>query len=105
MEIQIATDENFETLIQQNSKAVVKFYAGWCGSCRLFKPKFKRIAKEDENQDIAFLDVNAEENPNTRQAVGVNNLPFFAVYQDGKIIDAVSTNKEEVLRELLSKIK
>ncbi len=105
MGVQIATDENFDSLVSDNQKVVVKFYAGWCGSCRLFKPKYKRIAQEDSYQNIAFLDVNAEENPEARKSAGVNNLPFFAVYQDGKLVDCISTNQEDSFRELLSKIQ
>lgn len=105
MEVQIATDGNFDSLLSKNQKVVVKFHAGWCGSCRLFKPKYKRIAKEEENQSITFLDINAEENPESRKSAGVNSLPFFTIYQDGELVDNISTNQEGVFRELLNKIK
>ena len=43
MSINKITDSNYsETLA--GKKAVVKFYADWCGSCRLFSPKFESLS-------------------------------------------------------------
>lgn len=105
MEVQVATDENFEALVAENERIVVKFHASWCGKCRLFKAKYKRIAKEEEYQHISFLDVNAEENPETRKSAGVTHLPTFVIYQDGKRVDSVTTGEEDAFRDLLNKIK
>lgn len=104
MAVHDATDANFSEAIQNNDKVVVKFFAGWCGSCRLFKPKFKRLSEEETYAGVHFLDVNAEESPEVRKAAGVNNLPFFAIYQNGQFVEGVSTNKEENVRELLAKL-
>ncbi len=34
--VQISTDNDFESLLKSNSKVIVKYYADWCGSCKLF---------------------------------------------------------------------
>jgi thiol-disulfide isomerase/thioredoxin len=104
MPITDANDANAAELLAQNDKAVIKFYASWCGSCRLFAPKYKRLSNDEKYAGIAFLDINAEENPEIRQKIGVSNLPFFAVFKDGKLLESVSTSKEEVFVELLSKL-
>ena len=71
------SDADFEAKIAENSKVIVKFYAGWCGSCRLFAPKFRRLSNDERFSDVVFLDVDAENNALTRKKVGVDNLPFF----------------------------
>ena len=71
-----STDADFNELITSNSRVVVKFFANWCGSCRLFTPKFNRISDKPEYKDVLFLDINAEENPGARKFAGVSNLPF-----------------------------
>jgi thiol-disulfide isomerase/thioredoxin len=99
-----AQDANFQTLLQENPKTIVKFYADWCGNCRLFKPKYKRIATEEPYKDIAFLDVDAQNNPETRHLAKVETLPYFAIFQNGTLLEGMATNKEELVKELLAKL-
>jgi thiol-disulfide isomerase/thioredoxin len=104
MEVLEITDENFNTELATNNKVVVKYYADWCGSCRLFHPKFKRLAKDERFEGISFLNVNAENNADARKLAGVTNLPFFAIFQDGKLVEAISSSKEENVVELINKL-
>jgi thiol-disulfide isomerase/thioredoxin len=93
------TDQDFNSQIEQAPQAVVKFYADWCGSCRLISPKFSRLA--DKYEQVAFYEVNAEENPETRKLVGVSNLPFFATFKDGKLVKADFTSKIESVEAMI----
>lgn len=96
------TDENYKVELSKKDKAVIKFYADWCGSCRLINPKFKRIAEEEKYKDFAFLNTNAEKNPELRKWVNVTSLPFFAVIKNGEIIIADCQAKEEKLLEMIN---
>jgi len=99
-----STDASFEEQVTTHPKVAVKYYADWCGSCKLFAPKYKRLALDERFTGITFLDVNAEQNPQARRAAGVTNLPFFAVFKDGQLVQAVATSKEDALVELLGKL-
>ena len=101
MSIEKITDSDFENYISSNDKVVVKFIADWCGSCKLFSPKFKRIAGEEKYKDIKFIEVNAEENENARRLSGVDNLPFISLFKLGEKIEGRATAKEEKLVELI----
>ena len=104
MEVKEITDADFDSTIAANDKVIVKFYAGWCGSCRLFSPKFKRLSKDERFAEVAFLDVNAENNAEARKAAGVTNLPFFAIFKGGALVETISSSKEESVVELLNKL-
>ena len=96
------SDAEFREIIKSNGKVVVKFYADWCGNCRLFAPKFNRLSEKPEYEGITFLDVNAEKSPEARQIAGVSNLPFFATFKDGKLFSSDFTSKEEVVERLIN---
>ena len=98
------TDEEFDKAIRESEKVVVKYYAGWCGTCRLLAPKFKRLSEEEQFADVVFLDVNAEHNPHARNIAGVSNLPFIATFKEGKILEATPAAKIEKVRELVERL-
>lgn len=105
MAVEVTTDDSFQEQLENHEKVVVKYYAGWCGSCRLFKPKFKRLSEDERFEGVTFLDVDAEKNPEARKAAGVSNLPFFAVFKDGALVDSVASSKEDAVVELIEKLK
>jgi thiol-disulfide isomerase/thioredoxin len=104
MNVITAGDADFKELLEKNENVIVKYYADWCGSCRLFAPKFKRLSGDERFQNVAFLDVNAEKSPEARKAAGVTNLPFFATFKKGVLVEGVPTGKEELVVEMLQKL-
>lgn len=102
MAVEVKTDQDFNQSIHENEKVIVKFFADWCGSCRLFSPKFRRLSEDERFSDVTFLDVNAEKSPEARKLAGVTNLPYFAAFKDGSLVDAAATSKEESVIELIN---
>ena len=102
MAVELKTDEDFRQALNDNDKVVVKYYADWCGSCRLFSPKFKRLSENDDFVDVKFLDVNAEKSPEARKLAGVTNLPFFATFKKGELLSGIPTSKEEAVVEMIN---
>jgi len=97
------TEDNLEQFLTDNTKVMVQYSASWCGNCRIMKPKFKKLAAE--NEEVTFLMVDAEKYPNSRKFANVDNLPTFAAFEQGALVDQVQTNKVEGLTELFTKIK
>jgi thiol-disulfide isomerase/thioredoxin len=98
------TDADFNEMITANDKVIVKYYADWCGTCRLFAPKFKRMAEDPQYEGVVFLDVNAEENQEARKMAGVDNLPFFATFSKGILAEGKATAKEEKIIEMIKNL-
>ncbi len=101
--VQQVDDKGFQEAISSKGIVAVKFYADWCGSCKLFAPKYRRISEEAEMSEIQFLDVNAEQNEGARKAAGVDNLPFLAVFKDGQLVEGSATSKEAYFRQMIAK--
>ena len=95
-------EDTLKQEVKNNEKVIVQFSASWCGNCRLMKPKFKKLAKENEN--LSFVYIDAEKNPESRKLATVNNLPTFATFQNGEFVNQVQTNKFESLKELVNEV-
>ncbi|MEO9966975.1 MAG: thioredoxin family protein [Reichenbachiella sp.] len=104
MEVKETIDSDFQEAISSSEKTIIKYYADWCGSCKLFSPKYKRLADDERFSGINFLKVNAENNQEARKAAGVTNLPFFAIFESGKLMETLASSKEEAVVELLNKL-
>ena len=96
------TEDNLAEVISGNETVVVQYMARWCGNCRVMKPKFKKLAGENEN--AVFLLVDAEKNPDSRKLAKVDNLPTFAAFKNGALVNQVQTNKFELLKDLVDEV-
>ena len=97
------TGDTLLQIIQENDKVMVQYGATWCGNCRIMKPKFKKLAAE--NEDIPFYYVDAEKFPESRKLATVDNLPTFAAFEGGTLKNQVQTNQAESLNNLFSELK
>ena len=94
--------DNLAEVVASYDVVVVQYAASWCGNCRIMKPKFKKMATENEN--ITFVLVDAENAPESRKLANVSNLPTFATFVNGKLLNETQTNKADVLAELVAEI-
>ena len=94
--------DNLEQIVAGNAKVMVQYGATWCGNCKLTKPKFKKLASE--NEGIEFIYVDAEKFPNSRRLAEVNNLPTFAGFVNGQLVKQSQGNKIEVIEEVLHEV-
>jgi thiol-disulfide isomerase/thioredoxin len=100
--VQELNQDNLSQIVSDNNKVVVQYSATWCGNCRIMKPKFKKLARE--NDDTVFVMVDAEKFPASRKLADVSNLPTFATFVDGNFVNQAQTNKFDVLKELVEAI-
>jgi len=94
--------DNLNEIISNNETVIVQYSASWCGNCRIMKPKFKKLASE--NETVEFLMVDAEKCPESRKMATVDNLPTFATFKNGIFINQVQTNKFDLLKELVDEV-
>lgn len=94
--------DNLAEVVASNKVVVVQYSATWCGNCRIMKPKFKMLASQNEN--INFLMVDAEKFPESRKLAKVDNLPTFATFKNGILVNQTQTTKLEALTDLVNEV-
>ena len=94
------TDDTLDKVISENERVIVQYGAGWCGNCRIVKPKFKKLS--EARQDVTFVYVDAEKLPNSRKLAKVENLPTFAMFKNGQLVSQAEGNKIEKVEELIN---
>lgn len=100
--LQELDQDNLAEIVSNNDTVVVQYMAGWCGNCRLMKPKFKKLASENDN--TKFILVDAEKFPESRKMAKVDNLPTFATFKGGSFVNQVQTNKLESLKVIVDEV-
>ena len=94
--------DNLDKVLEQNEKTLVMYGAAWCGNCKLLKPKFKKLSTE--NEDIAFVYVDADKLPNSRSLVTLENIPTIVAFKGDENVGQDEGNKIDVVKSVLSKL-
>ena len=92
-------EDNLQEIIQNTENVFVQYGAGWCGNCKIMKPKFKKFASETTNAEFYYVD--AEKLPESRKLANVSNLPTFAFFKNGELKGQEQTNKTEILKAFI----
>lgn len=98
--IHVTSAEHFTQLIDKGP-AVVDFTASWCGPCQMIKPEFERLSQIYSS--IQFLKVDVDELDDVANNAGVEAMPTFKIYKDGKQADELVGASKEKLEEFIKK--
>lgn len=84
------------------AKKVIKFWASWCGPCKVYAPTFEKVKQELEGE-IEFQEVNVEEDTEGLAAeYKVRGIPLTVVLQDGvKVREQSGRLGEQQLRDFI----
>jgi len=102
MAIEELNSDTLKDVVSNNETVLVQFSASWCGNCKIMKPKFKKFSEDYEN--VKFVVIDAEKNPESRKLAKVDNLPTFAAFINGELKDQTQTNKTEVLKSFIDEV-
>ena len=83
------TTDTLETEINQHETVLVQYSAGWCGNCRIMKPKFKKMA--NEHTHAKFFVIDAEKNPNVKVFhAGTSIIDGSLIATGGRVLNVTS---------------
>ena len=90
------TNENYEKeVVQYKGKVIIDCWANWCGRCKMIKPKFEELAKQ--NTEFKFCSLDVDKANEIASKLNIMNLPTFIIYENGK---EVNRGSFEVLNTL-----
>ncbi len=79
---QIGIDEFEGEVLKAEGKAVVDFWASWCGPCRMLSPVLEEVS--EEVKDIRFYGVNADEAEELLMKYGISSIPCVILFENGE---------------------
>lgn len=91
------TEETAEGLV------MAQFWAPWCGPCRMQSPILEQVSEGYVDQ-IKFVKINVDENPETSQRYGIMSIPNMILLKDGEVVEnIVGLHQKEQLKIILDK--
>ncbi len=103
--VKVAEDHFDTTVLGAEAPVLVDFYADWCGPCRMMAPALDEIASEQAGR-LMVAKVDTDRSPAISQRYGIRGIPFFGLFQDGKMVKhAVGAVGKKGLLELLDGVK
>lgn len=97
----VLTEKNFEEeVIKSDKKALIDFWATWCGPCRMIAPEVEKIAKEFDGK-IKVLKVNVDEELTLAEKFNIEVIPTLVLIENGEEKKRSSglMNYQEIIKE------
>jgi thioredoxin 1 len=82
---------------------IIDFTASWCPPCKMIGPKFEALAEASKNGKLSFFKVDVDVNTKAAQLAGIEAMPTFQVWGQGKKVAELVGADEKKLKELVAK--
>jgi thioredoxin 1 len=89
MALDIKSTSEWDSLISNKKLVAADFWAPWCPYCMRLKPVFDAIAKDYGEQNIKFVKVNVDEQPDLAARHGIQGIPVIKFFCENKEVGEV----------------
>ena len=98
----VATNTNFQELLQDNKLVVVDFWATWCGPCRMLSPILDEVEEEMADK-ISVVKVNVDDADQIAMQYRIMSIPTLLFFKNGQLVDkTVGAMSKNVLVEKIN---
>jgi thioredoxin 1 len=105
MPTEITAPLHFRTLLTGHTYLIADFYATWCPPCKVIAPVYEQLSKAHSVAGkIAFVKVNVDEQREIAAQYGIQAMPTFLVFKDGKKIEEIKGANPPALKKVVEKI-
>ncbi len=77
--------EQYGAITNSSDLVLIDFYAPWCGPCMKMAPLLDQLSKEYEGK-AKIVRINIDENKTLTQQLQIDEIPFFKLYRNGKVV-------------------
>ena len=84
--MKVATNTNFDELLQDSKLVIVDFWATWCGPCRMLSPILDEVEEEMPEQ-IKVVKVNVDDADEIATRFRIMSIPTLIFFKDGQMVD------------------
>lgn len=95
------TDDHLRHLVHAHPKTVAMFTASGCPHCEHLRPVVETLATNAAYESIAFVRLDAGQNPVAQHLLAQNGGPFFVTYCRGRLLHCETLYTESQVRALL----
>jgi thioredoxin 1 len=74
--------------IKEGKKIVVEFWGTWCGPCRMMKPAFEKVAKENTTE-VEMYTMDVDLNKEFVMENGIRSIPTVKIFKEGEVVETV----------------
>ena len=82
----VATNTNFEELLQDEKLVIVDFWATWCGPCRMLSPLLDEVEEEMADK-VTVVKVNVDDADEIAMKYRIMNIPTLLFFKGGQLVD------------------
>ena len=83
---QIATNTNFDGLLESEKLVIVDFWATWCGPCRMLSPLLDEVEEEMADK-ITVVKVNVDDADEIAMRYRIMSIPTLVFVKNGQMVD------------------
>jgi thioredoxin 1 len=66
----------------KDKKAILDFWAEWCGPCKMVAPVLQELADE---HNLELIKINVDEEPELAGEFGITSIPVIMLVENGQV--------------------
>ena len=89
MPTEVTQPLHFRTLLTGHTYLIADFYATWCPPCKQIAPIYAQLSSTHSSGNFAFVKVNVDEAREIAAQYGIQAMPTFLLFKNGKQIEEI----------------